>query len=203
MRKESIEDEFYCIICSHRTSFFTVSECGHDNICLTCTYKSRTFYNNFKCPVCSQLNDDIVAFERDPEVHINIKEINKEDCYQDDNFEKNKIFYSDISAKEEILEMTRFKCPLEYCKDPVFDTLKSLLFHVKKAHKRYFCEICLREGKQFLSDAILYNYDTLQHHYENGELDSNNTIISPIHPCCQVSYIYKNNYFLSKILNFE
>ena len=89
---------------------------------------------------------------------------------------------------EEVIGLISFKCPVSSCKDPMYDNLKSLSMHLNKTHKRYFCDVCVKDGKRFLPEASVFNVDELKVHNIYGEYDEFWNNIAPIHPLCQVSY---------------
>lgn len=197
------QEDKICLVCSTEQSFYTFTKCNHNQVCLHCTYKIRTFYSDKKCPLCALVNDIVIIYEKNKENEdLNYALINQEECYKDQDYETNGILYNDISAKEEILEQTSFKCPVSSCNENVFEELKNLVFHVKKQHKRYYCEVCLKDGKRFLADSILYNYDDLQKHYKYGEYDEHWNIMAPIHPECQYCKIkfYSEDILMQHVL---
>eukprot|EP00340_Litonotus_pictus_P010654 CAMPEP_0170536730 /NCGR_PEP_ID=MMETSP0209-20121228/102312_1 /TAXON_ID=665100 ORGANISM="Litonotus pictus, Strain P1" /NCGR_SAMPLE_ID=MMETSP0209 /ASSEMBLY_ACC=CAM_ASM_000301 /LENGTH=721 /DNA_ID=CAMNT_0010838125 /DNA_START=105 /DNA_END=2271 /DNA_ORIENTATION=+ len=136
-------------------------------------------------PNVNKVNTEVVVYEHEMGKNLDYFEIDKEDCYKDQEYSGNGILYNDISAKEAILEKTCYKCPISHCKENVFDQLSNLTFHVKKQHKRYYCEICLKDGKRFLSDTTIFTYDDLQEHNQYGEYDENLVVLAPIHPECR------------------
>ncbi len=189
-RKQS-EDENQCLVCSHSQKYFTVSECNHAKVCLICSYKSRTFYSDNKCPFCAKVNLEVIAFEYEKGMTVDYIMFNKSECYKDQNYEKNGILFNDINAKEEILEKTSFKCPIENCNKSLFEDFSSLSYHLNKEHKRFYCDICVKDGKRFLSEATVFTSSDLKDHLYYGELDSNMSVVAPIHPECLVRiYIF-------------
>ena len=184
-RKQSL-DEYCCLICKENKRFYTVGECNHNQVCYYCTLKSRMHYHDFKCPMCTKINKEIFVFEYQPGEDLNFLSISKEECYKDQDFDQNGIFYLDIAAKEEVLNLTSYKCPISNCKEPVFETFPNLTYHLKRAHKRFYCEVCIKDGKRFLSESTLYNQENLQNHMNYGEYDDNWVTIAPIHTRCQV-----------------
>ena len=187
IRKQS-EDHSHCIVCGQKENFHVVGECNHSQVCLFCAYKFRTFYKELKCPFCMQKNENIIAFEsQDDNSNVEYSKFDFEDCYKDDRFHKNGIYYADITSKEEILKNTSYKCPFQDCNSAVFEDLRSLMTHTSRQHQRYFCDICVREGKKYISEALLYNYNALQIHKEYGDLDENNLPVTHVHPECKVS----------------
>ena len=180
MRKES---EQCCFICSTTSFYYSIFECNHIGGCHICTYKSRTFYNDLKCPVCNVINKEVIIFEVS-DTKISYSMHNKTNCYKDYKFNSNGIYFSEVSAMEEIAEKTRFKCPIAHCKEHCFEELSNLNYHLRNKHKRYYCEVCLQGSKRFLGDATVFTYDYLQEHFEYGEYDQNFQQLAPSHPFC-------------------
>lgn len=190
--------EMTCIICRELRKNFSISECNHTHICLFCIIKLRLLYKDNRCPVCTKKNEEVVLFELDPtSENIRFSEISIEECYKDNDYKNNKILYYDINSMELVSSLTSYKCPISNCNEAIYDTLKSLTIHLGNKHKRYFCEICVKDSKNFLSDARIYSYDELQEHYDNGEFDDYMNILVPIHLNC---YFCKKKFYNDETL---
>jgi len=184
MQDQDIKGET-CLVCREQISFFSISECNHSHVCMYCILRLRLFYDDQRCPICTKKNDSIVIFTLSSDTdNLTYDSINQEECYKDQDFKNNKITYYDITAMEEAASLLSYKCPISHCKESVFNTLKSLIFHLGKAHKRYFCEICIKEGRKFLSEAKVFTYDSLYEHNQFGEYDEKMNNLVPIHPEC-------------------
>ena len=86
------------------------------------------------------------------------------------------------------MQLKSFLCPIRSCQEICFENMQSLISHLNKIHKRFFCETCLKEGKKFLSEMPIYNYENLSEHISFGEFSNVGTLIVPPHPSCQVIY---------------
>lgn len=173
-----------CAICKEINNFYAIGSCDHKNICVYCALKSRLLYKDLKCPICTAKLEDLVIFEFP--IDLNYAEIDKNDCYKDSDFGSNGVYYLDISAKEEVLKLNAFICPISNCNEPIFENLLYLMQHMKKSHNRFYCDICIKEGKRFLSEATVYNTQSLRDHLEYGEYDEDCNLVVPIHPECKV-----------------
>ena len=184
MRKESDANPLVnCLICKEDKQFVSIGVCDHHRVCSYCTMKSRLLYNETKCPICNANLEYvyIVDFkEKKPFAELD-KE--KDSYYEDDEFEKSKIYFTDIEAKEEALQLRGFNCPVSNCRAEAFENLQSLSTHLNKAHKRYYCDCCLKNNKKFLSEMEIYKENVLEEHIKYGEYDKD-ILVSPPHPQC-------------------
>ncbi len=187
MRKESTNSQnnstFKCIICKEEQEFTSIGHCNHKRTCLYCTMRSRLFYDKFNCPICNdKLNEIFILNFTD---NRNYDELLKDKnlFYKDDEFDKCKIYYVEIEAKEKALEERGYNCPIKNCKFETFENMFELSKHLDKIHKRYYCEYCLKENKKFLREMPIYKDYELKEHIEYGEYQNNN-LISPPHPLC-------------------
>ena len=184
MRKESDANPLVnCLICKEDKQFVSIGVCDHHRVCSYCTMKSRLLYSETKCPICNANLEYvyIVDFkEKKPFAELD-KE--KDSYYEDDEFEKSGIYFTDIEAKEEALQLRGFNCPVSNCKSEAFENLQSLSTHLNKAHKRFYCDCCLKNNKKFLSEMEIYKENVLDEHIRYGEYDKD-ILVSPPHPQC-------------------
>ena len=187
MRKESTSSQnsptFNCLICKEDRKFVSIGLCNHRRICLYCIMRARLFYDENKCPICNTNLDEIYILDFSNK--ITYEEIIKEKdlYYKDDEFDKCKIYYTEMDAKEEALKLRGFNCPIKNCRSETFENLENLNEHLNKVHRRYYCNVCLNENKKFLSEMEIYNEQNLQEHIEFGEY-KDGILISPPHPSC-------------------
>lgn len=184
MRKESDAKPLVnCLICKEDKQFVSIGSCDHHKVCLYCTMKSRLLYDEKKCPICNAYLDYVYILDFKELKTFKELDKNKEQYYEDDDFNKSGIYYTEIEAKEIALQLRGFNCPVKSCKSEAFENLSSLSTHLNKVHKRYYCDSCLKENKMFLSEMEIYQENALYDHIEYGEY-SNDVLISPPHPEC-------------------
>jgi hypothetical protein len=187
-RKESTSSQnaptFCCVVCGKEKEYVSLGECDHRRVCSYCVMKSRLHYNYFKCPICSKNLDTIIICEFSDKTPFSKFEEKKKELYEDEDFDKTHIYFASISAQEEALTLRGFNCPITSCNSDSFENMAGLNEHLNKVHHRYYCQYCLKENKQFLSEMKIFNYSNLNDHIKYGEYDENGNLLSPPHPSC-------------------
>ena len=174
---------FTCVICSKEKELVTVGICDHRRVCSFCSMKSRLHYNYRKCPICLQNLETIFICDFTDKTPYQTLIKKKDEFYEDEEFDKCKIYYTTIEGKEEALNLRGFNCPINNCHAESFENITSLSKHLNKVHKQFYCQYCLKENKLFLSQMRIYNKSNLEEHIKYGEYDKD-TLISPPHPSC-------------------
>ena len=195
---------FTCVICSKEKELVSVGMCDHHGVCSYCSMKCRLHYDNKKCPICLQNLDTIFICEFTDKTPYQTLIKKKEAFYEDEEFEKNGIYYTTIEGKEEALNLRRFNCPIKNCHTESFENINSLSEHLNNEHKSFYCQYCLKENKLFLSEMHIYKKSNFEEHIKYGEYD-NNTLISPPHPSCPFDgkIFYNDEQFFSHMKSFH
>lgn len=184
------DEELICSVCgSENEKFFGIMKCNHKDFCLDCIYKIRTFYNDLKCCLCAKISENCAIYSKDNPIHNYSNDVDESNCYKDNVFEKNGIFYTEVGSYEYIIENTNYKCPFKSCSEPVFNVLNQLMIHVKNKHDVEYCDICLNQNKNYLSDAMLYKRTQLNSHKIFGEYNDHPSLTIPPHVQCKVSNV--------------
>ena len=187
MRKESTSSQnsptFNCLICKEDRKFVSIGICNHRRICLYCIMRARLFYDEKKCAMCNTNLEEVFIVDFSNKITYDELIKGKSYYYEDDEFDKCEIYYTEMEAKEEALKLRGFNCPIKNCKSETFENLENLIEHLDKVHRRFYCMVCLNENKKFLSEMEIYNEQNLNEHIEFGEY-KNDTLISPPHPSC-------------------
>ena len=184
MRKES-DSPSSCLICREEKPFLSRGQCDHSSVCLYCTMKYRILYNSTQCPVCNAKLPIVYIVSSTDTTPFAALQQSQEAFYEDDECDKTGIYYTDITAKEEALELRGYNCPIRNCRCATFENFKMLSQHLEKVHRRFYCSCCIRENKKFLSEMDIYSEDKLHDHIQYGEYDIDSaSFISPPHPQC-------------------
>ena len=187
MRKESTSSQnsptFNCLICKEDRRYVSIGICNHRRICLYCIMRARLFYNEKKCSMCNTNLEEVFIVDFSNKITYDELIKGKSYYYEDDEFDKCQIYYTEMEAKEEALKLRGFNCPIKNCKSETFENLENLIEHLNKVHRRFYCIVCLNENKKFLSEMEIYNEQNLNEHIEYGEY-KNDILISPPHPSC-------------------
>jgi hypothetical protein len=199
---EDIKDESnsQCVICGEKMEYYSIGQCNHKEICYYCTLKNRTFYNDKKCPLCNQTLD-IVYISPKTETK-SYEELSKEDLssyYKDNESNETGVFYTDISALEAAMQLKAYKCPINYCtKEEPFETYDDLLHHLIENHQKFYCKVCVKDGKKFISEQKVYSKNEISEHNLYGNIDED----IPPHPKCPFCKdLYYDDEILYKHMN--
>ena len=194
-------DEITCVICGEKLSFYSIGKCNHKEICYYCTIKNREFYDDIKCPLCNT-NLSLVFICPISEIKP-FEELSKDlsSYYQidEENSKNLGIYYTDITAYEAAIQLNIYKCPMEYCtKTEAFDTYEELANHLLLNHQRFYCKVCIKDGKKFISEQKVYNKNEIKEHNLYGDLEEE---IPPHHFCPFCKDLFYNDEILYKHMN--
>ena len=196
-KKEELNSQSQCVICGEKIDYYSIGQCNHREICYYCTLKNRKFYNHKKCPLCA-INLDLVFISPISETKT-FEELSKEDLssyYQDNDSETIGVYYTDISSMEAAMQLNAYKCPIDYCvKEEPFDTYKDLLHHLLEYHQKFYCKVCVKDGKKFISEQKLYSKSEIKEHNLYGDVEED---IPPHYKCPFCGDLYYNDEFLYK-----
>ncbi len=93
------------------------------------------------------------------------------------------IFFEEISIKNEYNDILENKCDI--CPDEshaTFNTFDELDTHMRKTHKRFYCELCLEHLKLFPFERKHYSREELAFHKRTGD---KNDYSFKGHPLCE------------------
>ena len=198
--KKSSSEESTCVICGDQLSFYSIGKCNHKEICYYCTIKNRLFYDDMKCPLCNA-NLPLVFICPISEDKT-FEELSKEDLSSYYKSEEDKdlgIYYTEISSYEAALQLNAYKCPIEYCvKSEAFETYEELAKHLLLNHQKFFCKVCLKDGKKFISEQKVYDKNEIKEHNLYGDLEED---IPPHHYCPFDKELFYDDEILYKHMN--
>ena len=171
-----------CFICCNSGDYMTIGKCNHLQVCLVCSFKYRSDKSNHKCIVCNTPCEQVIVVPN-PKI--------SQDFKYSDFMNHNKvefsdgIYYFDKEGKNACQNIKKICCPIKTCKHKkdVEMELYELKDHLKKDHRRYFCDLCLEHRKLLISEQKIYQKHELQVHMDEGDIDSEG-IISIMHPYC-------------------
>ena len=197
MEEKKIENNSQCVICGEKIEYYSIGQCNHKEICYYCTLKNRTFYNDKKCPLCNT-NLDIVFISPKTEIKT-FEELSKEDLssyYKDNESDEIGVYYTDISSLEASMKLKSYKCPIEYCvKEEPFEKYEDLNHHLIQNHQKFYCKVCVKDGKKFISEQKVYSKSEINEHNLYGDIDED---IPPHHKCPFCGDLYYNDEILYK-----
>ena len=154
----------------------TIGKCGHAVICLECTYKFLVITKNKRCAYCNEDVDKVVVFNQ---THDRVP-----DLTQDNELTEFKegIFYSTDECRIECLKLENKQCFIDKCK-AYFLNLNQFYEHLKKAHNRYMCSLCVENRALLIKEQKVYRREEYDRHMCFGDYDDENNLIF-LHPYC-------------------
>ncbi|CAI5760677.1 unnamed protein product [Candida verbasci] len=176
-----------CVICAEQLIYAALTNCNHKT-CHKCTFRQRALYEKDICLICRSENESIII----------TNELNKEyDFFKASGTvtfnEKYKIGFTQDYILNDTLALLDNKCII--CSE-TFPNFKALQDHVKEAHGKYFCLICFKNKKVFISELELFNYKQLIKHQTQGD-----SLGFKGHPECK--YCYNKRFYSEDELNIH
>lgn len=201
-----------CICCLHDLITYVYYQCGHF-VCLNCAVKMRVLCSKLDCPVCRQESKSVVCTKRhmgdDQANRIQIEQLIrngvkapefKEDMSQigaaaaaiPQEKVNVGIYFErgddkETQIREEYADILANKCDI--CSESAagntetFNTFRELDVHLRRVHKRFFCELCLQNLKLFPYERKHYTREELALHKRNGDKDDYSF---KGHPLCNI-----------------
>lgn len=100
--------------------------------------------------------------------------------------------FSDKSCHAAFVDILATNCPC--CKEK-FPSMKLLQDHVRKAHERQFCKICVKELRLFPFELKVYTRHLLVEHRRDGDRDDKSHKGHPLCKFCDDRYLDKDALF--------
>ncbi|ODQ47374.1 hypothetical protein PICMEDRAFT_30690 [Pichia membranifaciens NRRL Y-2026] len=160
------EDET-CLICAENIKVASLSPCNH-RVCQMCSFRNVALYKKDQCLVCRTEVPHFIYTENLK--YDKFDEISKSDFIPAFKGDHGVRFTSEY-AKDETLRLLEYKCPIKSCNfhERKLNNFKELNNHVKEAHDKYYCELCAKFKKAFISELKLYNRKQLHQHQTKGD----------------------------------
>ena len=196
MEDNKQEGDSQCVICGGKIEYYSIGKCNHKEICYYCSLKDRTFYNDKKCPLC--VSDLDIVFICPKSETKNFEELKKDlsTFYKDNDSDEIGVYYTDISSYEISMQLKAYKCPIDYCvKEEPFDTYEDLLHHLLEYHQKFYCKVCIKDGKKFISEQKVYSKEEIKEHNLYGDFEDD---IPPHHKCPFCGELYYDDEKLYK-----
>ncbi|KAF1800047.1 hypothetical protein V8B55DRAFT_1544003 [Mucor lusitanicus] len=155
-----------CFICTRPIDYYAVAPCDH-RTCHLCTLRLRVLYKTKNCAYCKA--------EAKKVVFTNDSEKPYEDYKRDDTpfyDKKYGIRFETEDMYKDTMVLLQYNCPEQDCEE-AFESWNELKRHVKQAHDRLCCDLCLRNKKIFSHEHTLYTQSQLQKHYREGDASFN------------------------------
>ena len=73
------------------------------------------------------------------------------------------------------------------CKRRTFDSYENLNNHLLESHQKFYCKVCVQDGKKFISEQKVYSKNEINEHNLYGDIEED---IPPHHKCIFCGDLY-------------
>ncbi|EPQ57800.1 hypothetical protein GLOTRDRAFT_114435 [Gloeophyllum trabeum ATCC 11539] len=179
------EEGAICWICAEPVKYWSVSECNH-RTCHVCALRLRALYKKLECTFCKEPQQSVI-FTISPDAPFS--------SYSPDAIPykdpKLSIFFETQEMMEETLILLRFNCPDSKCDYIAVAGWGDLKLHVREAHGKVMCDLCIRHKKVFAHEQALYppwllpyHLPSMAHHRSRKPPPPKEQIEGGVHPLC-------------------
>ena len=186
------------MICAEPLTHVAYGPCGHRDACVECVARLRFVMDDERCVICQQqcpsmfatraMGDytETIGSEAFAELPRRARE--GRELHHD---KKLNIFFDDLAVCRKVEQLRGLSCSV--CAATGLGSLKQLKAHLREAHDRFFCEVCLEGRKVFVSQQVTYSRQSLDKHKRGAAGDAD----APLggfagHPACR--FCRKNFY---------
>lgn len=157
--EEEGDDSEQCIICANKIQYAAISPCNHTT-CHVCAFRQRSLYERNACLVCRTENESLIFSEQ---IDKNFAEFQEKHFTDVD--EKLKIKFTAQYVYRDTIGLLENNCSICHS---TFSNFKELNEHIKSEHNKYYCVICSKNKKAFISELGTFTYKQLQKHLSEG-----------------------------------
>lgn len=156
-----------CLICAENIKIVSLSSCNHP-ICHLCSFRNIALYKKNQCLLCRTESPKFVFTENlEAQKFDDIKKADLLPSFKNDHGIR---FTSDY-AKDETMRLLEYRCPVKSCSMAGIrmNNFKELNNHVKDVHNKFYCELCAKFKKAFVSELPLMGRKQLYTHQTKGD----------------------------------
>ncbi|PBK93301.1 hypothetical protein ARMGADRAFT_929972 [Armillaria gallica] len=179
--QEETSDDAVCWICAEPVKYYSVSQCNH-RTCHVCALRLRALYKKNDCTFCKEPQSSVIFTTSEDAPFLSFTD--ESTPYQDTRLS---ISFETEEMMQESLILLRFNCPDSDC-DFIAKGWADLKLHVRAAHNKLMCDICIRSKKVFAHEHALYTYPQLAAHLpsmNHRAKASPDQVEGGVHPLCQ------------------
>lgn len=179
-----------CICCWHELRTYVYYSCMH-YVCLNCSIKMRILCEKTDCPVCRQESKKVYCTKSQLDADANLEKLIEKSERLKEQPDAVGVYFDSEQIRQECATIMANKC--ELCtmngRHEEFRTFEDLDNHMRKAHRRFFCELCLDNLKLFPFERKHYDREELAQHKRTGD---KNDYSFKGHPLCKISFFIGN-----------
>eukprot|EP01041_Mallomonas_annulata_P000782 gene782-1509_t len=164
----SYEDRPCCMLCADTVHCWAIGQCNHP-ICSLCAVRVRIKSKDRACVICKQLMDVMVIcpVTASPSIPI-FHSFGVYDCSPVPGFIVDEsmglAFVTSCSSHYQYIDKLRsYSCPAIACNEKCL-SITQLQSHLKTAHNKQLCSLCVENRPLFISELPLYTPQQLDIH---------------------------------------
>lgn len=183
-----------CVCCLHELFTFVYYECSHF-VCLNCSAKMRILCKKLDCPICRSISVNVFCTKKEIDIGIfNINEIIDRKFILD---QESGIFFDPNNnlIKYEFDEILCNRCDICTKTLRPFQSFRELINHLKKVHRRFYCELCLENLQLFPFERKHYTREELAIHKRSGDRNDFSFKAHPLCGYCDVRFFDKDELY--------
>ncbi|KAI9511097.1 hypothetical protein F5148DRAFT_1173692 [Russula earlei] len=183
VQAEASQEQDLCWICAEPVKYYAVSECNH-RTCHVCALRLRALYKKQGCTFCKELQPTVMFTVSADAPFLSYAPENVP--YRD---EKLAISFETEEMMQDSLILLRFNCPDPSC-DYIATGWNDLELHVRGAHKRFMCALCISHKKVFSHEHALYTFPQYSTHLPSAHRRQQkgvpkDQVEGGVHPLCE------------------
>lgn len=182
-RASESEQDGVCDLCVQKIKIYAIGHCNHP-ICYRCSAKMRVLCEQQDCAVC-RVELKKVIYSKSYEI---FDEVNARQLIP---FRKYNVFFTEKIIKDDYEKLFEHPCPV--CPDHHLEiSFEKLEAHMRKEHKLFYCNLCVRFNTNFTDECKTYTRETLARHRRVGDDDDSSHKGHPLCEFCDERYLDKD-----------
>lgn len=182
-RASESEDDGICDLCVQKIKIYAIGYCDHP-ICYRCSGKMRVLCEQVDCAVC-RVNMKKIIYSKSR------RTFNEANSMHLIHHAKNNAWFTDEVVKMEYEKLFEHRCSI--CPNGHLETsFEKLEAHMRKEHKQFYCNLCVRFNTNFTDECKMYTRELLARHRRVGDDDDSSHKGHPLCEFCDERYLDKD-----------
>jgi len=171
--------ENHCVVCTDEAEDWAISDCNHI-VCANCSHRMRYLYKDTVCVMCKSKVKKVVVTTK---TSRNFDEFDLKTLHYDKQVDT---YYTDIITANRFKAFRSLQCPVCFREDEnsldissAFESMKNLHLHVRDAHQRVLCDICVAFRKCYVCEQDVFASDHINKGGKHGASGQPSAAVAP------------------------
>ncbi|CCD26257.1 E3 ubiquitin-protein ligase HEL2 NDAI_0H00830 [Naumovozyma dairenensis CBS 421] len=169
--EEEYDGDDICLICASKMTYAALSPCHHKT-CHRCSFRQRSLFEKKACLICRTENETLIFTENVTATYEDFINYKLDQFYAVN--EKFGINFTSSEVAKATLDLLKYICPVCERNNKEIEDLgnaKKYNAHLKHAHNKCICTICVHNNHQFPRELKIYTQKQLQTHQSKGDTE--------------------------------